>query len=56
MYKRQEVGLGDARDDDTREASEFYSKITEVREALRGAEHGTGGAPRDGAIAGIEDR
>jgi NitT/TauT family transport system ATP-binding protein len=44
-----DVGLGKDRDDDTREASEFYAKITEVREALRGAEVG--------AIArGIEDR
>jgi NitT/TauT family transport system ATP-binding protein len=47
-----EVGLGDGRDDDTREASEFYAKITEVREALRGAEHGVGAAK----VAGIEDR
>ena len=47
-----DVGLGDSRDDDTREASEFYGKITEVREALRGAEHGAGAAK----VAGIEDR
>ena len=44
-----EVGLGRDRDDDTREADAFYDKITEVREALRGAE--VGSAPR-----GIEDR
>ena len=51
-----DVGLGDSRDDDTREASEFYGKITEVREALRGAEHGVGGAKKDSVVAGIEDR
>ncbi len=52
-----DVDLG-ARSDDTREASEFFKKITEVREALRGA------APSDEALrgpddvlpAGIEDR
>jgi len=44
-----DVNLGGNRDDDTREASEFYGKITEVREALRGIEH-VGGA------RGIEDR
>ena len=47
-----DVGLGDARDDDTREATEFYAKITEVREALRGAEYGVDTAP----VRGIEDR
>ncbi|MGB8858164.1 MAG: ABC transporter ATP-binding protein [Ilumatobacteraceae bacterium] len=45
-----EVPLGADRDDDTRESSGFFAKITEVREALRGAEFGTGGA------RGIEDR
>ena len=44
-----EVGLGAARNDDTREATEFYGKITEVREALRGAEFSIG-------ARGIEDR
>ena len=44
-----DVALGDHRDDDTREATEFYAKITEVREALRGAEYGT-------SARGIEDR
>jgi NitT/TauT family transport system ATP-binding protein len=42
-----DVGLGD-RSEDTREATEFFKKITEVREALRGAE--VSGA------RGIEDR
>jgi NitT/TauT family transport system ATP-binding protein len=37
------------RDDDVREATEFFTKITEVREALRGAEL------RAGPV-GIEDR
>ena len=32
------VDLG-ARDDDTREATGFFTKVTEVREALRGFEH-----------------
>ena len=31
-----DVGLGRDRDDDTRESPVFYSKVTEVREALRG--------------------
>jgi NitT/TauT family transport system ATP-binding protein len=44
-----EVGLGPKRNDDTREASEFFAKITEVREALRGAGVGAG-------ARGIEDR
>ena len=44
-----DVDLGDARDDNTREATEFYGKITEVREALRGSD-GHHGA------RGIEDR
>lgn len=33
-----DVNLGGDRDEDTREGDEFYKKITEVREALRGAE------------------
>ena len=44
-----DVQLG-VRDDDTREASEFFKKVTEVREALRGFDHG------DDAGRGIEDR
>jgi NitT/TauT family transport system ATP-binding protein len=43
-----DVALGE-RDEDTREQSEFFKKITEVREALRGAEVGRG-------AHGIEDR
>ncbi len=47
-----DVDLG-ARDDDTREASGFFTKVTEVREALRGFEH-----LDDVALAarGIDDR
>jgi NitT/TauT family transport system ATP-binding protein len=33
-----EVGLGRGRNEDTREDDRFYAKITEVREALRGAD------------------
>ncbi len=44
-----DVPLGSTRDDDTRETGGFFEKITEVREALRGAEFGTG-------ARGIEDR
>ncbi len=44
-----DVDLGADRDEDTREDDSFYKKITEVREALRGAE-------LDGAQRGIEDR
>jgi NitT/TauT family transport system ATP-binding protein len=43
-----DVDLGD-RTEDTREATEFFKKITEVREALRGIEMAHG-------PAGIEDR
>jgi NitT/TauT family transport system ATP-binding protein len=42
------VDLGD-RTDDTREASEFFKKITEVREALRGIEIGP-------VAQGVDDR
>ncbi|MCU1364689.1 MAG: transporter ATP-binding protein [Ilumatobacteraceae bacterium] len=49
-----DVALGDARNDDTREASEFYRKITEVREALRGVDHGS--RPDTAGARGIEDR
>jgi NitT/TauT family transport system ATP-binding protein len=48
-----EVELG-SRDDDTREATEFFKKITEVREALRGT-----GALSDeqfDTVQGVEDR
>jgi NitT/TauT family transport system ATP-binding protein len=45
-----DVPLGSGRNDDTREDSVFYAKITEVREALRGIEAGLAGA------RGIEDR
>ena len=44
-----DVDLGSNRDEDTREEATFYGKITEVREALRGAE--ATDEPR-----GIEDR
>ncbi len=44
-----DVDLGRDRDEDTREDDEFYKKITEVREALRGAE-------MTGAPTGIDDR
>lgn len=44
-----DVGLGGRdRDDDVREAPEFYASITAVREALRGIEHQTTG--------GVDDR
>jgi len=46
-----DVDLGSDRDEDTREDDRFYKKITEVREALRGAEHLEPGRAR-----GIEDR
>jgi NitT/TauT family transport system ATP-binding protein len=41
------VDLGQ-RTEDTREASEFFKKITEVREALRGFD--------TAAVGGVEDR
>jgi NitT/TauT family transport system ATP-binding protein len=44
-----DVDLGD-RDEDTREATDFYKKITEVREALRGV---GGSGPDD--VMGVED-
>jgi NitT/TauT family transport system ATP-binding protein len=49
-----DVQLGSNRDEDTREEDLFYKKITEVREALRGAE----GQPGHGssAVKGIENR
>ena len=44
-----DVGMGRERSELTREANDFFERVTEVREALRGAELG------DGA-RGIEDR
>ena len=44
-----DVPWGGERDDDTRETGGFFEKITEVREALRGAEYGLG-------ARGVEDR
>jgi NitT/TauT family transport system ATP-binding protein len=44
-----DVPLGGDRNDDTREEAGFYAKITEVREALRGAQ-------LERAARGIEDR
>jgi NitT/TauT family transport system ATP-binding protein len=44
-----DVPLGSNRSDDTREAASFFAKITEVREALRGAEF-------EPTARGIEDR
>ena len=44
-----DVPLGADRDDQTRETGGFFEKITEVREALRGAEFGRG-------VRGIDDR
>ena len=49
-----DVDLGATRDEDTREDDAFFKKITEVREALRGAD----GQPSAGTptVRGIEDR
>jgi NitT/TauT family transport system ATP-binding protein len=44
-----DVRLGGNRSDDTREAASFFAKITEVREALRGAEF-------EPTARGVEDR
>ena len=44
-----DIGLGRDRDEDTREDDRFYGSITEVREALRSAEHGP-------ALGGVDDR
>ena len=43
------VDLGSSRDEDTREDATFYEKITEVREALRGAEFVE-------SVRGVDDR
>jgi NitT/TauT family transport system ATP-binding protein len=50
-----DVDLGAGRDEDTREDSQFFKKITEVREALRGAEVAEG-VPRIAGARGIDDR
>ncbi len=47
-----DVPLGADRDLDTRESGDFFAKITEVREALRGAEYGAAGH----APMGVDDR
>ena len=44
-----DVELGSNRDEDTREETAFFQKITEVREALRGIEAGAG-------ARGVDDR
>jgi NitT/TauT family transport system ATP-binding protein len=44
-----DVPLGGERSEDTREAAGFYAKITEVREALRGAEF-------EPTARGVDDR
>ncbi len=49
-----DVHLGD-RTEVTREATDFFKKITEVREALRAVDHGDG-AHTDVSLLGIEDR
>jgi NitT/TauT family transport system ATP-binding protein len=41
-----QVDLGD-RSDETREATEFFKKVTEIREALRGFEHSDRAGARD---------
>ena len=53
------VDLGVDRDEETREDATFYKKITEVREALRGAEFGETGPPNGPgtrSIRGLDDR
>jgi NitT/TauT family transport system ATP-binding protein len=52
-----DVGLGRNRTELTREAGDFFSRVTEVREALRGIEAQLGDDPLGGAaVRGIEDR
>jgi NitT/TauT family transport system ATP-binding protein len=48
-----EVDLG-SRTDDTREATEFFKKITEVREALRGVEGGRDPLGPDEVLPGVQ--
>ena len=52
------VALGRDRTELTREASEFFARVTEVREALRGIEHRPTGSQRDpdDRSEGLEDR
>jgi NitT/TauT family transport system ATP-binding protein len=47
-----DVDLGEGRNEDTRELTAFYAKITEVREALRRVEKSSAGS----VPAGVEDR
>ena len=43
MWRSSDVDLGDRTNpDEVRESADFFKKITEVREALRGAESGHG--------------
>jgi NitT/TauT family transport system ATP-binding protein len=58
-----DVGLGRNRTELTREASDFFSRVTEVREALRGIEAqlgsdqlGSAQLGDDAPVRGIEDR
>jgi NitT/TauT family transport system ATP-binding protein len=52
-----DVDLGERQGDETREAAEFYEKITEVREALRATDHGdVDGAAAAGRARGVDDR
>ena len=44
------------RDEEVRETETFFTKITEVRESLRGVEQGLAGLPGQGRVRGIEDR
>jgi NitT/TauT family transport system ATP-binding protein len=48
-----DVGLGRNRTELTRQAGDFFARVTEVREALRGIEGPLGD---DASIRGIEDR
>lgn len=50
-----EVELGH-RSEETREASEFFKKITEVREALRAHDRGQDLPPDSVAVRGVDDR
>jgi NitT/TauT family transport system ATP-binding protein len=52
-----DVGLGRNRTELTREAGDFFARVTEVREALRGIEAQLGNDPLGAApVRGIEDR
>ncbi len=51
-----DVALGRERDELTREAATFFDRVTEVREALRGAESGDRAAATGAVARGIEDR